>query len=739
MNGVKSSKNRRLIKESMETNQVAFTTRTNHTNNINKGLVSLDELSQIPNLTSSLQEKFESFELEFGSSAKISVNKKSPRNRNQSISLKNLLHTILNALYNLFCQLKDNITNSATKLGFVVFVLIGMTYAIISVGYNVTSHNHHGNTEEYSAIPFHFQLSQKQPERLEDLIPQFVELRNQLLKFSELYQSRNNLDKDMQQNIQKMVKQLQVKVEKISNSNAILQKLEKGHSNKIGFIEKELLNLSEKVQILEETKKVQDSIIKKIEKILPDAMIASVNRTTGQIEPTTEFWRFLSRVFGNPPSNWTSIASSYTEGKSPNDAIHDFHEYISKAVESYAQNRSHADDSAIVSKEIFSDILKRELESNTDTILETLRQLRYDSSNNEGYSKSLLDQTVYATLTKIVQRSLERYVFRTISKPNVISQASGSRIIRKLTSLNYNWKNKFPLSRRLLIDFANIFGLGVMRVNDPQIAFSDNLNLGSCWAFHGQSGQLGVSLSRDAVLTDFGIVHISSNRTWLPTSSPRSVSLWISVDDKQLRDQVLKILKYVYQKQNNTFIGGSNKTDIIPFGIDDKYLKILTVEYDAFNGDEFQVFPIPVEIQQLRIPTRLVLFEIESNWGNQEYTCIYQFKLFGNYIDQRSTNIMESKRLDPTVSEIKVSDILENERSQTYQNYRHSDFQAEQTLSENENESQSETESESKPTDTEGEFYYHASELDLPFERGSVFVKSLDSQTIEVTDPNDVF
>ncbi|AWP15550.1 putative SUN domain-containing protein 1-like [Scophthalmus maximus] len=115
---------------------------------------------------------------------------------------------------------------------------------------------------------------------------------------------------------------------------------------------------------------------------------------------------------------------------------------------------------------------------------------------------------------------------------------------------------------------------------------------GKCWAFPGVQGTLSISLSHPVRITHVTLDHLSQHNS--PTgqidSAPKDFE--------------------VYGKENDT----------------DEGTLLGTFTYDE-NGEPTQTFQLPQSPSD-RV-YRFVELRVLSNWGHDEYTCLYRFRVHG--------------------------------------------------------------------------------------------------------------
>lgn len=58
-----------------------------------------------------------------------------------------------------------------------------------------------------------------------------------------------------------------------------------------------------------------------------------------------------------------------------------------------------------------------------------------------------------------------------------------------------------------------------------------------------------------------------------------------------------------------------------------EYLLLSTFEYDTTAPNHIQTFPVPRSITELGIKMGVVIWKFKSNWGSEDYTCLYRVSL----------------------------------------------------------------------------------------------------------------
>ncbi|KAH9008949.1 UNC-like C-terminal-domain-containing protein, partial [Lactarius hengduanensis] len=156
------------------------------------------------------------------------------------------------------------------------------------------------------------------------------------------------------------------------------------------------------------------------------------------------------------------------------------------------------------------------------------------------------------------------------------SLSAGGRTIDELTSATYS-----PPSHKGSAIWRRIFSQGARANNSPSLALTDGIEPGQCWAFHGDSGQLGIRLARAIRVNALTVGHAN---LLTALSAPKNVALWgLKPADGDFCTSLGDSTPY----QNFTAF-----TDYV----------------DYFDH---------------------VIVEVSGNWGHPIFTCIYCVQIYG--------------------------------------------------------------------------------------------------------------
>ena len=59
------------------------------------------------------------------------------------------------------------------------------------------------------------------------------------------------------------------------------------------------------------------------------------------------------------------------------------------------------------------------------------------------------------------------------------------------------------------------------------------------------------------------------------------------------------------------------------------YIRLASFTYDIHAPKHVQTFPIREEVAGLGVDFGVVVLRVKSNWGRDEFTCLYRFRVHG--------------------------------------------------------------------------------------------------------------
>nr|CCA21808.1 conserved hypothetical protein [Albugo laibachii Nc14] len=129
----------------------------------------------------------------------------------------------------------------------------------------------------------------------------------------------------------------------------------------------------------------------------------------------------------------------------------------------------------------------------------------------------------------------------------------------------------------------------------PETALSETMEIGSCWAIGGHQANLSIRLSERIIPTSVSIHHIMRQVARDVTAAPNRFRLWGIVGN------------------------------LMTYAIDHIPLGSYAYNRSASSSQTFKIVPA----EELTIALDGITLSIESNHGNQDYTCLYRFQVHG--------------------------------------------------------------------------------------------------------------
>ncbi|EGG11333.1 uncharacterized protein MELLADRAFT_90810 [Melampsora larici-populina 98AG31] len=164
---------------------------------------------------------------------------------------------------------------------------------------------------------------------------------------------------------------------------------------------------------------------------------------------------------------------------------------------------------------------------------------------------------------------------------------TGGSVIPSLTSESISLNSS---SRSWKTLFASLSGRPSVTL--PDIVLIGDGSIGACWAFRGSKGQLGIALSDPIKITGVTVEHIGKELAQDSIDvAPKDFELWGVVNDKD--------------KHSEFFLFSSF--------------------YDTSKASIAQTF----EFTPTKEVYKKVIFKINSNNGNKQYTCVYRVRIHG--------------------------------------------------------------------------------------------------------------
>lgn len=143
---------------------------------------------------------------------------------------------------------------------------------------------------------------------------------------------------------------------------------------------------------------------------------------------------------------------------------------------------------------------------------------------------------------------------------------------------------------------------------------------------------MGVALAAPVYIANVTVDHVPRNMAFDFRSAPREMELWAMVEGD---DNMKKVQKWRETKEASGKPIASSSGDAIHDKLvalpnhHSQYLRIATFTYDPHASHNIQTFPVDKEIASLEVDFGIVILRIKNNWGRQEFTCLYRFRVHG--------------------------------------------------------------------------------------------------------------
>ncbi|EKM78789.1 hypothetical protein AGABI1DRAFT_121205 [Agaricus bisporus var. burnettii JB137-S8] len=211
-----------------------------------------------------------------------------------------------------------------------------------------------------------------------------------------------------------------------------------------------------------------------------------------------------------------------------------------------------------------------------------------------------------------------------IGKADYAMHAGGARVIPSLTSTSYEIRQDTLGSQF----FGFLKGNGYAVGRPPVTALHHETHSGYCWPFAGQRGQLGVHLAAPVVIDEVTIDHISKDIALDIRSAPRHMEVWGLVEGGENLEKHDELVKEREQRRQQEGMEEDEEyPDTLPRN--PPYIRIANFTYDVDSGSHVQTFPVLEEIKEKQMDFGIVALRVLSNWGREEFTCLYRFRVHG--------------------------------------------------------------------------------------------------------------
>ena len=223
-----------------------------------------------------------------------------------------------------------------------------------------------------------------------------------------------------------------------------------------------------------------------------------------------------------------------------------------------------------------------------------------------------------------------------LEKPDFALHSVGAKIIPSLTSTSFEIRPQSLGSRMI----GQITGNGYAIGRPPVTALDHEVQNGHCWPFAGGEGQLGVALASPIFIEEVTIDHIPKSIAFDIRSAPRQMEVWGSVEGK---DNIARVRAWKEDRKETrqpTLGGGEDspttyhdKSEVVDYPKtlpkNPEYIRLANFTYDIHSPNNVQTFPVIPEIRELSVDFSIVALRVLNNWGKDDFTCLYRFRVHG--------------------------------------------------------------------------------------------------------------
>ncbi|KAF8149999.1 hypothetical protein B0H34DRAFT_666573 [Crassisporium funariophilum] len=243
-------------------------------------------------------------------------------------------------------------------------------------------------------------------------------------------------------------------------------------------------------------------------------------------------------------------------------------------------------------------------------------------------------QDVTSLIAHLVNTAMSTLTKDTIAKPDFALHSGGARVIPALTSPLFEIR---PQNLGGQIS-ALLTGTGYYAGRPPVTALHHELQNGHCWPFAGEEGTLGVSLAAPTYVEEVTIDHVAKEVAFDLRSAPRQMEVWGMVEGA---DNIAKVQAWKQDfaaRKEAGQVSGAQDLDEIAYPPTlpkrPEYIRLANFTYDIHSASNVQTFPVEPEIRSLGIDFGIVVLRVLNNWGREEFTCLYRFRVHGQQMGE---------------------------------------------------------------------------------------------------------
>ena len=392
-------------------------------------------------------------------------------------------------------------------------------------------------------------------------------------------------------------------------------------------LNKKISEIQKEVHGNSDQKSIEDTVNSAVEHVLPKRLAVSIDANTNQVKIDPIFWQHLQSTFA--PFSANANRSSSGTSSWPDFLAFNQHNLQGLIADDISTRLGSG---AVLSKQSFFELLDEQLQSLKNEVShstsESLSKLSQEFSGKLSKASVLSasakassirlsgGEDLNALVSTLIDTALDKYSKDILAKPDFALYSAGGRIIPSLTTPTYEIRSNTYIGTLL----GRFFDTAIIRGKPPVTALHPDISVGQCWPFAGQSGQVGVLLSRKIFPTDITIEHASKDVALDFSSAPKRFEAWGMIEDKQSLE---KLQAAAVEEQS----------------IHVNHVLLVSGEYDVNASSHVQTFNVSQSVRDLEIPINVVLFRILDNYGNEALSCLYRLRVGGLLVDDDQESV----------------------------------------------------------------------------------------------------
>lgn len=276
------------------------------------------------------------------------------------------------------------------------------------------------------------------------------------------------------------------------------------------------------------------------------------------------------------------------------------------------------------------------------------------SKDNTLTIKASDGRDVTGLIAELVDTAVGRTQRDDLARPDYAMHSGGGSIIPSLTSDTFQVRPSGLKAKTLAFFTGHGYAVG----RPPITALHHELHIGHCWPFVGSQGQLGVKLAAPTYIDDITIDHVAKEVAYDMRSAPKDMEVWGLVEGE---DNLAKVREYYEAKARareerqaaraaGAAAGGNSpesnvdeeeeaqQPPSLPQGV--TYIRIASFTYDIDAPTNIQTFAVDQGVRSLGVDFGVVVLNVKSNWGMNDFTCLYRMRVHG---ERREVPLLESE------------------------------------------------------------------------------------------------